>query len=337
MANFTTTSVSGPDGFLTHIRNFINSTLTGWTLHINLASPPTGEDTAGGRELAASKGDVLFGMRSTTSGASSGNLYLFDGNGVYSSMDNLDEMTGNSGIRVSDAQYGGVATSARYWNEVGGTWPNVWIFGDNSPNHFYCVAEIATGIFRHMWVGELSPKVGTWVGGAFYAAQFWEQNASLIDNPESTSHACPFDAKFVVTARTTTIHCETLTPTSDWISPSAATDAILNGVQRAAAYGCGMRGNLGQIPWFYTGVSALSGISYFTPISAFYRDLSDNPDTYHHLGFAPNVKMVNMESINPAELITIGADSYRVFPLAAKNGDNAAYNSGLYGVAYREF
>ena len=337
MANFTASSVSGPDGFLTHIRNFINTTLTGWTLHIDLAAPPTGEDTAGGRELVASKGDVLFGMRSTTAGESSGNLYLFDGNGVYSSMDNIDEMTGNSGIRVTDAQYGAFASAARFWNVVGGTWPNVWIFGANSPNFFYCVAEIATGIFRHMWVGELSPKVGTWTGGAFYASQFWDLSPSQIDNPDSASHACPFDSKAASFARTTTVHCETLTPTSDWVILSVASDSTLNSVQRSAGRGCGMRGNLGQNDWFNTGVSALSGTSYFTPISAFYRDLSDNPDTYHHLGFAPDVKMVNVESINPAELITIGGDSYRVFPLAAKNGVNAANNSGLYGLAYREF
>ena len=339
MANATATSVAGPDAVLTNIRDFL-TTLTGWTLHADITAPPTGEDTAGGNELIASKGDVLFGLRSTTSGTSNGNLFLFDGNGAYSAMDNIDEMTGNSGIRVTDAQYDDVSPLARLWNEVNpGTWPNIWLFGnDTAPNHWYLVAEISTGVFRHMWVGELSPKIGTWTGGAFYSAQFWGQGGTTIDQPDSTQHACPFDAVTTNTdARTTTIHCETLTPTSDWVQISNTTDPIINSIQRAAGVGCGMRGNLGQNDWFNTGISALSGITYLTPISAFYRDLTDNPDTYHHLGFAPNVKMINITNIDPATTIVIGSDTYRVFPLAAKNGANAAYNSGVYGIAYRVF
>lgn len=339
MANVTAASIAGPDAFLTNIRNFINSTLTGWTLHADLTAPPTGEDAAGGTELIASKGDILFGMRSTTAGTSNGNLFLFDGNGVYSGVDNIDEMTGNSGIRVTDAQYDDTAPAARLWNEVGaGTWPNIWIFGDDSPSYFHCVAEVETGVYRHMWVGELSPKVGTWTGGAYYASHFWNQSASNIDSPDSNTHDVPFDPVLATSpARATTVHCETLTPTSSWVQLSVASNPTLNSVQRAAGVSCGPRGNLGVNDWFNTGVSALSGISYFAPVAAFYRDLTDNPDSYHHLGFVPDVKVVNVESIVPATTIVIGADTYRVFPLTAKNGVVDTHSSGVYGLAYRVF
>lgn len=338
MANVTAASIAGPDAVLTNIRDFINVTLTGWTLHANLAAPPTSEDTAGGRELIASKGDVLFGLRSTTTGTSNGNLFLFDGNGVYSGGDNIDEMTGNSGIRVTDAQYDDTSPLARLWNEVGvGTWPNIWIFGANSPSYWHLVAEISSGVFRHMWVGELSPKVGTWTGGAYYGAQFWDLTPSTIDQPDSAGHRMPMDSRGGSGSRTTTVHCATLTPTSNWLEVGTTIDAVLNSVQRAAAEGFGVRGNLGNNDWFNTGVSALSGISYFSPIGCFYRDLSDNPDSYHHLGFVPDVKSVNMESIDPASTITIGGDTYRVFPMSAKNGADATNNSGVHGLAYRVF
>jgi hypothetical protein len=338
MANVTASSIAGPDAVLTNIRDFI-VTLTGWTVHVNIAAPPTPEDSAGGNELIASKGDVLFGLRSTTTGTSNGNLFLFDGNGVWSAMDNIDEMTGNSGIRVTDAQYDDISAEARYWNEVGaGTWPNIWLFGADSPNYWHLVAEISTGIFRHMWVGELSPKVGSWTGGAYYGAQYWDLFSSQIDQPDSTSHAVPFDAQGTSSpARATTVHCETLTPTSSWVQPGATVDAALNSIQRTAGIGFGSRGNLGSNNWFNSGVSPLSGISFFAPVGCFFRDLSDNPDSFHHLGFVPDVKFVNMESLDPASTITIGSDTYRVFPIAAKNGAIDADNSGLYGYAYRVF
>lgn len=339
MANITDTSIAGPDAFLGNIRNFINNTLTGWTLHVDLVVPPTGEDTAGGRELIASKGDVLFGIRSTTLGSSDGNLFLFDGNGVYSGADNIDEMTGNSGIRVTDAQYDDLTPTARLWNEVGaGTWPNIWIFGDDSPSYFHMVAEISTGVFRHMWVGELSPKIGSWTGGAYYGAEFWSLSTP-IDQPDSISHIMPFDAYAEVTnARSTTLHCETLTPTSSWVQPNIQTsNPVLNSVQRAAGISFGPRGGLGTNDWFNSGVSPLSGTSFFTPVGCFYIDKSDNPNTFHHLGFVPDVKLVNIESIDPASTITIGSDTYRIFPMAARNGAAMSNNSGLYGIAYREF
>lgn len=338
MANVTATSVAGPDGVLTNVRNFINSTLSGWTLHVDLAAPPMGEGSAGGRELVASKGDVLFGLRSTTSGTSSGNLFLFDGNGSWSSS-NIDEMPGNSGIRVSDAQYDDTNVDARHWNEVGGTWPNIWLFGDDSPNHWYLVAEVSTGIFRHMWVGELSPKIGTWTGGAFYGAHFWTQSVSQIDNPDSANHTLPFDSVLGAGGgRFTTIHCATTTPTSSWVALGNSTvNLVLNSVQRASGVAFGVRGNLGSVDWFSAGVSSLSGITFFSPIGAFYRDTTDNPDTYHALGFVPNVLAVSMESLDPAQTLSIGGDTYRVFPLCAKNGAVDAHNSGLYGLAYRVF
>lgn len=336
MANTNHTSVSGPDGALTHIRNFINSTLTGWTLHRDLTSPPAGEDTAGGRELAASKGDVLFGLRSTTSGTSSGNLWLFDGAGSWSA-GNLDEMVGNSGIRVTDAQYDDATppSGARMWNDVGGTWPNLWIYGqDSSPSSFvHCVAEVSADVFHHLWIGELV-KFGSWTGGAYYATQYWDKNASRIDQPDSNFHGVPFDG--LATSNPylcTTVHCVISTsPAGNWIS-GQNTDTTLNSVQRKAGLFSPLRGQWGIDIW-RPDPSPLSGQAILQQPMAWYRDLSTTPDEFHPLGYVPNVRILNMRNLSPGETITLGSDTWKVFPLSRYLGPDAGNNSGLHGIAY---
>lgn len=338
MPNTSHTSISGPDGALTHIRNFINGTLTGWTLHRDLTSPPGGEDSAGGRELAASKGDVLFGLRSTTAGTSSGNLWLFDGAGSWSA-GNLDEMVGNSGVRVTDAQYDDTAasftTGHRYWNEVGGTWPNLWIYGqDSSPSSFvHVVAEVEADVFYHLWIGELL-KYGTWTGGAYYATQFWNRNASIIDQPDSSSHAVPFDGRaHTTTPLATTIHCSISdSPSGDWIS-GRSSDNVLNSVQRKAGMFSPLRGQWGVDKW-RPDPSPLSGQAILQRPEAWYREVGTTPDEFHPLGYVPNVRVLNMRNLAPGEVITLGGDDWKVFPLSRYLGPDAGNNSGVHGIAY---
>lgn len=331
------TSVAGPDDALTEIRNFISGSLTGWTFHRDLTSPPVGEDSAGGRELAASKGNILFGLRSTTTGASSGNLFLFDGVPPWSSS-NLDEMPGNSGIRVSDTQYDDTLATARYWNEVGGTWPNLWMFGADSPQSYvHVVAEVSAGFYYHLAFGELI-KQGTWTGGEYYSAQYWNRTAIVIDIPDSSGHTALFDALTTQTTqeRNATIRASTTSPTSSWVGASRQTDVVVNSVQRRSGFFGGVRGGWMAGGLWNAGVQELSGFSLLFPITAWFNDAGPSPDAASFLGQVPDVFGVNMESIDPQEVLTFGGDDYRVFPLASKLGAVDTPNSGLYGLAYRE-
>lgn len=335
MANVLHTSVAGPDGGLTHIRNFINSTLTGWTIHQDNVDPGAGQNSAGGRLLVASKGDVLVGIRSTTTGSSNGNLHLFDGVPPWTTPVNADSLPGNSGIRVTNTQYDDTTGAWRFWNEVGGTWPRMWIFGNNSPSYVHVVAEISTDIFYHMHFGELT-KIGTWTGGAYYGADFWGRGLTAIDDPGSTTHTVSFDGASPSSGKATTVHCATTVPTSSWLGLQEGSDITLNSVQRRMGE-CGpLRGGWG-LEWWQPNAAPMNGQVPLYPIHIFYRDTAPTPDAMHHLGYVTDLRVLNINALQPAQDLSIGGDTWRAFPLKRKNGADNTFNSGFYGLAYRVF
>lgn len=53
------------------------------------------------------------------------------------------------------------------------------------------------------------------------------------------------------------------------------------------------------------------------------------------LGIIPNVRCLSLEYLSPNEVITLGSDQWKVFPVLNRNGAIGQENSGLSGIAYK--
>jgi hypothetical protein len=299
-----------------------------WTIHQNMITPDEGA-AAGGAQLVASNGDVLVGLRSTTTGSGANRLYMFDGIPPFSGT--LDTMNGNSGIRYTDAEIVSAAQpGARHLQKWVGPFPNAHIFTNDPSTYLHVAVEIATGIWKHMMFGNII-KFGTWTGGGYYAAQTWSEAENQINNPGSNGHLFPFDNSFSsALAAQWTLHYQD-GGVANWITPGSP--YTLNSVSRQSARG-GFRGGTGAIFKAYR-ESPFSGRIPLAPVLIQRVRTEDNPDTIRWVGQVPDIRMLNITNLAPGESMMIGADEYIAFPLVAKNGVGTTnFNSGTEGIAY---
>jgi hypothetical protein len=331
------TNVADVDSLLGSLRTFLSG--DGWGILQDLISPGSGSpnegSSAGGRKLVVTKGDCLAGIRSAVTGTGGGRLYLFDGipdtspivPGSY-----LDQLPGNSGIRVSNSEYTTTTVSARCWNAAAGPFPNVWFFSNAAETSCHVVAEVSSGVFHHMLFG-VAEKFGTWTGGGYYACTQWDQTATFINSPASNNHQGIFDSATGAGASAGwTLHCESgNSPNVRWMAPSG-TD--LASVAREAGRGNG-RGGLGGV-FANIDQTPFSGVIGLAPILLLRQTAADDPDTFHLVARIPDVRLVNMTNLVPGQEYILGSDTWTCFPLRAKNGASGQNSSGVYGLAYKK-
>jgi len=325
------TNVTNFDALLGEIRTFINAT-GDWTIHENLRSPSTGA-AAGGRELIASNGDVLAGLRSTTTGVGADRLYLFDGVPAYASSD-IDEMNGNSGIRAdADIIAAGDPTARCFNPQFTGPFPTATLFSDDPSTYCHVVVEVVAGRFRHLLFGNLI-KFGTWTGGAYYSMMRWNQSAAFVDRPGNNNHTTPFDSSQLGQGGTSvhwTLHF--VDGAVSWRCPAEAT---LNSIVRLGCRGSA-RGGFGHA---FTNIAETpySALIALMPVTVWPVTIADTPPTQRCAGQVPDIATVNMRNLIPGESYFIGADEWVVFPTARKSSpalQDDTENSGDYGIAYR--
>lgn len=318
-------NVASFDDLLEEIRNFANDT-GDWSLHRDLTGPSEGV-SSGGRELVMENGDVLVGLRSTTTGGGANRLRLFDGIPPYSGSGiAIDTLNNNSGIRVSESNYssgsGGRVTQPAF----AGPFPTAFLFTNSPSTYIHVAVEVIAGRYRHIWFGNMR-KFGTWTGGGYYGATYWDQGANFIDNPNYGGHAVPMDQ-----SSWTTFHYEGLSPYI-W---RAGVQEEINGVSRRLGVGSS-RGGFGTA---FRNIQAtpFSGLIALQPITAWSVNTADAPDTTRCVGQILDVAEVNMRNLQPGQDYFIGSDQWIVFPLVQKGEPSARLdveNSGYYGYAYR--
>lgn len=331
------TNVADSDALLGHIRTFLASTLTGWTLHLDLATPTDGP-SAGGRDLVASKGSILVGLRSCTSVNSGGRLLLFDGIPAYTGGQIPDNLSGNSGTPLATGAYDSASVPAcKHINGAPGPYPNVYLFGANSPQSYvHVVVEISAGVYRQVAFGEMS-KHGTWTGGEYYSASFHSLGASAIDEPDDVFHRYLFDGNSLSQSTNgPTVRCVTASsPVANWLSLSGNGNAVRSSIQTRPGLFGAVRGGWGT-QMLRVRQSSFSGIVPLVPISVAFLEISSTPDVMHFLGTIPDVRSVNIETLSPGQTLTIGGDTWWIFPCTRKNGAATTQNSGAQGLAFKQ-
>lgn len=324
------TNVTDFDDLLGEIRTFLNAT-GDWTIHRDLLSPDEGAG-AGGRILVVSNGDVLAGLRSTTSGPGAGRLYLFDGIPPYTGTPNLDALPGNSGVTMASGDYttSTTANAKVFTNAFNGPFPTAFLFTDDPSTYCHVAIEVSAGKFRHIMFGNLH-KFGTWTGGGYYGSHRWTTDAANIDLPSGNNHSVPFDgAQGAPDGGIWTLHYQGGGFT--WVCPLQNT---FNGVQRRRARGS-VRGGFGNL-FRSVQESAFSGFVALNPVTLWPVTTTDSPISTRCAGRVPDVAEINMRNFVPGESYFIGSDEWIVFPIATKGVPTDRLdveNSGYYGLAY---
>jgi len=252
------------------------------------------------------------------------------------------------GSNTNDSGNGNANDLERRMDGVGnGPFVSHFFVTDSATVPTYChgVLEYEVGKFRHFSFGEVEKK-GTWTGGDYVVAHVWDTALANIDDPADLAHSVLWDA--VQTAAPSgntanqisgTIHMEGFTnqPASGkygifWGGTVPGNDGDSNG--RTNVLG-GVRGGpylsaMGWIP-----ASPVNGFIPLLPVPLYYRNTTTTPDQLTELGWAPGVRMVNIKNLTVATDYTVGANTWRVYPLVRKQflEDNTE-ESWSAGIAY---
>lgn len=333
------TSLANMDAVLGSITTFLGT--CGWTIQTSAGSPAV-DGTSGqalGRVTIAAKGDCLVTLRSTTGGLGVNRLYLLGAYGAYTSGSDGSLPT-NDGINTSNGYTNGAGSTLvanggatiRGFQQQAGPFPNLYLFSDAGGNYIHIVLEVFAGVFRHMHFGNLV-KFGTWTGGAYFAGMVWSQSSggsNPISNPADNGHDVPFDNKTNAGNNSWTVHYEH--STDKWIGNH--TDGLFGAVQRREARGS-VRGGF-PVMFKNQKESLFSGLIPLGPIIIGAVRETDSPVTTRWIGKVPHLRQINMTNLVAAQEFSIGADTWKVFPMCSLNTVVGQNSSKVAGFAYKK-
>lgn len=222
------------------------------------------------------------------------------------------------------------ASVATYCNNMPGPFAAYHFFaGTNKAgdSYLHVVVEAQPGSFRHFGVGVID-KLGAITNGAYNYGSRWNYSTNWV-NSLVGYHNVPWDSlenSSVNGNRGTAIRCD-----GDAISPRYgvfnSSDSGLSSLTRI--HGGPLAGptiGLSRPP------STLTGRTILLPAIA---SIQRPSGFFTFLGAAPDLRFANITNLLPGELITLGPDTWKVFPVIRKNGVSGQENSGTLGYAYR--
>jgi len=350
MAYSSSTSITDQSDLMTQVSTFAVST-NGWT-----------QDNydAGNKKMSLHKGNVYvhFWWDDTSSGGSTYGKSI----GMYQSLGYIGSGTAQY-AHTDDSQTGANSASdlceERGIKYIGdGPYTSLHMFGHTDIDVIYCVLEYAPGLYRHFGFGNLD-KVGTWTGGEFVYGHHWspQNGGPYLGDPDGPVHSVGLDGchwtgvsyhGYSYNAGAT-LHVEGLpnqtTQNPKWgVVGQADTLASVSsrrvgrdGNDRAPIQGA-FRGGIGLSQFGWALVDVSKGYIPICPMEILYYDyLGTNSNNLYYLGRMHNIGHVQMRGMDPQQAITIGADTWRVFP-GVRQSKTSSYNEESWnmGIIYKQ-
>lgn len=198
---------------------------------------------------------------------------------------------------------------------------------EKGAEYLYCIVETTSGIFKHFGTGTLV-KIGAITTGQFVHACRWHYNNSYIADVDSSWHSVPFDNGDNYTTRNG--------PSLKYrVDADSITWRWMDGANNYPSYStkAGFRSsNAGQQLLMNGAASALTGRNVLLPP---FMLAERSGGLFSPVGYPPGVRWVNLTYLSPNDVLTIGSDQWKVFPVIRKNGASGQVNSGVYGYAYK--
>lgn len=243
-------------------------------------------------------------------------------------------------------------------NAGAGPYLGHYLFAPSNGRYCYGVVQTATRKWRHMWFGSFD-KYGSFTGGEFVSGFQWDSStASTASSPYSQSHNPPtavanstapygrfFQYRALISAMTwwATTNQATVPPGGvTFIRPAVSSPwSNVNNTSGTKTIGTacmlGMGNTLGTT-LFRLNASLIAGAKQLLPHILFCWNLFDGNYRRTPIGEIPDVFRINMKGLTPGQAITLGSDTYRVFPVTNSDTVNTVLGeeySGYEGYAYR--
>lgn len=234
-------------------------------------------------------------------------------------------------VSATDKRNQAGATPITWANKMPGPFQAYYLFGTGT--YLHLVVEAQPGSFRHIGAGVIA-KAGVVNSGAYAFGGRWYYDANYVNSIASGYHSIPWDSSRSQNGWIGTVvradkdgggpaNCSI-------VDASSQTGALLGGwagfVNSGDHAGPVVHSLMRQGPSSLTGRSPLIP----APVAVF------RPSGFVSLvGAAPDVRFVRIDNLTPGEAVTLGADTWRVFPIVRKNGLVGQENSGVFGYAYR--
>ena len=232
--------------------------------------------------------------------------------------------TGYNGSNTYNTQPGTSPNSGNSCNCGAGPFTGYHFFSTTgSAAYLHVVIEISAGIFAHFQGGALNA-----VGGAspciYIQATNWQYTgyyASFPDNGGPLPWSYPNPNGYLGV---------TVDSTFRWFRPNNSQPARVIWPLQANAteyYGISKSPN------------TFNGLAVLLPIQSYVERAVGN--IYAYVGDAPDMRLLNIKNNNPKDEITIGSDTWKVFPMISNNpniniGNSPNPSSGGYALAFRK-
>jgi hypothetical protein len=269
---------------------------------------------------------IYHALGYTTSATNPGNHTSDSGNGFYSA------------TTVTNANI----LSSRYALVTNGSM-TYWFFeNDSSPAYIHVVVTTGALQYSHFGFGELI-KQGTWTGGEYAYGHYYNTAGTNVQLAETSSFL--LDGGLGNQTPTTyrpfaaTVHIESLPGQAastkwglSWGGDSAGTDRAT--LTRYNIQG-GFRGGPVAAAFARFTSSPTTGLSAMYPVNLFY-DGAGSPRQWYPLGYMGDVRGIDTLNYSEAQEITVGADTWVVFPVTYKPAVAALGACRTMGVAYKK-
>jgi len=211
-------------------------------------------------------------------------------------------------------------------------WPATYhFFAHANPDTAFCIVNYNVNYHQHLCFGEIVKlHAGAFVGGNFFSGTWGDSGYfSFTFRPETvgsfsgTKFNAPFYHGTAGAACANFLHAEI--------------DGTVWPGENDGSYVNRPLFSLHASPLLARGVSAWNQQAILLPFHLWLGRPSA-PSTYSYLGYMAHCRALRLLNYNPGDIVTLGADRWKVFPFYAKdsaNPDNSANMSGVYGWAIR--
>lgn len=317
---YETASANDPNDLIDKLRIF--ALANGWTVDYNggRTNPGGGLQAGSNNAVAMHKDGLYVVFYQDTSSNSTANPTPRVANYTYPG----PWVSGNG----TDAQANKTLTTTA--NSMSGPYTAYHFFADPARNYLHCAVEVVSGRFTHFHVGTLD-KAGGGQAVAYNCALRWNFTTApnYINIIASQQHGVPFDdansgaASWTGTA--VRVDSDGVTPRNQQMYDSDTTQAkggfTVAGGQRLMSYMARL-----------VGASTITGRSPLLPLIVM---SSRTSGVYSVVGSPFDLRLIRMDNLAAGEVLTIGSDSWKCFPIIRRNGAAGVENSDLYGYAYR--
>jgi hypothetical protein len=189
-----------------------------------------------------------------------------------------------------------------------GPYTKVFLFADSAPApHIHIVVEVSAGIFRTISLGVLE-KTGAYTGGTYYDATRWTVDVNGV-SWNSVQHACfEYNRGSVGFSGSIRVDIPADSRTNAWANTTGY--PFYNGLAYAISDQPSGLGALTTLA-YNRNQAPFSGNVLLAPIQNYVLRVGG---LYSPIGTFPNVRYLRMDRFSPGEEITIGTDTWKIFP-----------------------